>query len=1058
MRTVLVELAISLQAACRIRVIPLYLLFSGTALAQPHLNAARQDLGVGLQLEPCIAQIRADSTGLGQDDREFALECGTREVGALWQLSGQTAGIGGAPSTIEHALHLPALESIRGTLSCATGEAITEGQTALAPCRLRSGGWPALLAVGRSTKGLRVAYGPPTALPAVLNWISDRQPTATDRLAERRPAATERHAFTPVLERLFKGRVPLASASDVARLSELARDARVANSEGRDADAEAMLRELLSQQRKLLSEFDTATAQTLLELALSVANQGRVLEAESLMRAAEPILERAPSPAERARLNLYRGLVAAGAGAHEAAMRYATAAAAALRPDEAGNALAEVLAAAQSDPSQPTAERAPPGALIIALNLQAAMALRTGAIEVADAAASEALRLIDALPDAPPAWRPEILLTLGRVSSAKGRISAAETYLTTALAFQRANIGDGQRSLAILAALGEAYEREAMYTSALVTFRDFAALLDRWSVAEPPRIPDEWLLPFARATAIQLPRLTEAEAREALLAEAFELLQRALPERLAITGDQIARERERIDPDYAKLRETLRTALRARDLARLSLAIETRRPDRSRSRIAEERLEAEDRDAQLRYDAARRSLALRHSAVQDLILRPSVPARAVRAQLLPDEALIQYLIGENDSFAVVVRNDRIELIALPTTHRAALNADISELRMGLEGAEGPARPFDLALARRLTDQLVAPLTAALEGARQLQVVTGGALSALPFALLTDPGQSTAANAAPRWLVERFAISHTPSVAVFHSQRSQSRAHGSRARPALAIGISRWNDLADRPPKSQSAAGPAQPSDDRAFQSAPRPGGDALPTADAALERLSARCQDGPPLDAALLASLPPLPGITRELSALSTVLGARGTTLKKRIDQQATEQSFRSETLSRYGLLYFATHAVLPGATRCLNEPALALTTAGGNGSRADDGLLEAREVSSLRLEADLVVLSACNTATRAQALSGESLTGLAQAFFSAGARRVLATHWPVDSRRTAELMESLFSSQRQSDYSDVTEALREAQIRMLRAPDTQHPWFWAGFMVLGTGPVRAAN
>jgi len=984
-------------------------------------------------------------TGTGRDDREFTLECGARKIGALWQLVGHTVEPGAASVIIERALTLPTLEFLRGSLSCTTAEAFFEDQTALAPCRLRSGGWPALLAVGRTPAGIRVGYGPPTALPAIMGWIS-----------AHRSSVSNRRDSDALLERLFKGRVPLASTADLARLSGLARDARVANSEGRDADAETMLRELLSQQRKLLSEFDTATAQTLLELALSVANQGRVLEAEALMRAAEPILERAPSPAERARLDLYRGLVAAGAGAHESAMRYASAAAKALRPESESQAIEELLLAPRADSPQTASQRPPPGELVLALNLQAAMALRTGAIEVADASASEALRLIDALPGAPPAWRPEILLTLGRVSGAKGRISAAETYLTTALAFQRANIGDGQRSLAILAALGEAYEREAMYTSALVTFRDFAAVLDRWSAAEPPRIPDEWLLPYARATAVQLSRMTEVESREALLDEAFQLIQRALPERLAMTADQIGRERERLDPDYAQLRESLRTARRERDLARLSLAIETQRPDRSRSRIEEEALEAEHRDAQFRYDAARQNLALRHAAVQDLMVAPGIQARAVRAQLLSEEALIQYLIGENDSFALVVRRDRIELVALPTTRRSVLDSDISELRRGLEGAEGPARPFDFSLARHLSDQLVAPLMSALQGARQLQVVTGGALSSLPFALLPDPSQSSEALAGPRWLVERYVINHTPSIASFHSQRSQTGARVSQARPALAIGISQWNDSPGRLTRSQSPSPPPKPSDDRGIRSASRPGGDSRAEADSALDRLSLRCQDGRPLEAALLAALPPLPGIDNELSTLARVLRARGSTLTQRVDQQATEQSFRSETLSRYGLLYFATHAVLPGTTRCLNEPALALSATSGGGSRADDGLLEASEVSTLRLEADLVVLSACNTATRARALSGESLTGLAQAFFSAGARRVLATHWPVDSRWTAELMESVFSFQRENDYSDIADSLRDAQIRMLRAPETRHPWFWAGFTVLGTGPARA--
>jgi CHAT domain-containing protein len=196
-----------------------------------------------------------------------------------------------------------------------------------------------------------------------------------------------------------------------------------------------------------------------------------------------------------------------------------------------------------------------------------------------------------------------------------------------------------------------------------------------------------------------------------------------------------------------------------------------------------------------------------------------------------------------------------------------------------------------------------------------------------------------------------------------------------------------------------------------------------------------------------------LPGVEDEVAALSRTLARRGARLAQRLNAEATEGSLRSEALSGYGLLYFATHAVLPGTSRCINEPALALSLPNGSRSRDDDGLLEASEVASLQLDADLVVLSACNTASRSTSLSGESLTGLAQAFFSAGARKVLATHWPVESRRTAELMASVFRAQRAPDYGDIADALRDAQIAMLRSPETSHPWFWAAYTVLGTGP-----
>jgi CHAT domain-containing protein len=575
-----------------------------------------------------------------------------------------------------------------------------------------------------------------------------------------------------------------------------------------------------------------------------------------------------------------------------------------------------------------------------------------------------------------------------------------------------------------------------MYTSALVTFRDFAAVLDRWSAAEPPRIPDEWLMPYARAVTAHLAQIEHTDQRDQLLEEAFELLQRASPERLAITAEQIARERERMDPDYATLRETLRTARRAYELAQLSLAIEAARPGRARSRIEEDRLEAERRDAQTNFDNAQRALALRHASVQQLVLPPSVRAKALRPHLAADEALIQYLIGEGGSFGLVVRRDRVDLIALPAARRSSLETDIAELRTGLAGDRSPARPFDTALARRISNQVVNPLNAALEGVQRLQIVTGGALSALPLGLLPVSVQSTDSVSAQKWLIERYIISHTPSIAVFQSQRSMGARRDGRLRPALALGISRWGDSRGRPARAPVAAdGPGS-----------------------GLDRLNERCLDGKPLDPSLLAALPALPGIETELNALSRTLGHRGRALTRRIDDEATEQSFRSEALSDYALLYFATHAVLPGAARCLNEPAIALSAFGPGASRSDDGLLEASEVASLRLDADLVVLSACNTATRAQGLSGESLTGLAQAFFSAGARRVLASHWTIDSKRTAELMESTFSFQREGDYDDIAESLRHAQIKMLLNPATAHPWFWGGFTVLGTGPAAAAR
>jgi len=114
----------------------------------------------------------------------------------------------------------------------------------------------------------------------------------------------------------------------------------------------------------------------------------------------------------------------------------------------------------------------------------------------------------------------------------------------------------------------------------------------------------------------------------------------------------------------------------------------------------------------------------------------------------------------------------------------------------------------------------------------------------------------------------------------------------------------------------------------------------------------------------------------------------------------------------------------------------------------AEDGLLDASEIAALKLNADLVVLSACNTG----AAGGEALAGLAEAFFNAGARTVVASHWEVPSLSTVKLMTGLFESFAKTRGSGLAEAMRQAQLGLIRDPATAHPYNWAAFTVIGDG------
>jgi CHAT domain-containing protein len=164
--------------------------------------------------------------------------------------------------------------------------------------------------------------------------------------------------------------------------------------------------------------------------------------------------------------------------------------------------------------------------------------------------------------------------------------------------------------------------------------------------------------------------------------------------------------------------------------------------------------------------------------------------------------------------------------------------------------------------------------------------------------------------------------------------------------------------------------------------------------------------------------------------------------------------------LDQYRILHFATHGVVTSrAAKCPAQPAL-LTSFGGEGS---DGLLTFKEVFDLRLDADLVILSACDTASQASSAATQqaglatggdvALDGLVRAFVGAGGRLVIASHWPVpdDYNATQRLITGLFSA---PPGTPTVTALRMSQRQLMDDADTSHPFYWAAFAAVGDGEI----
>jgi CHAT domain-containing protein len=155
--------------------------------------------------------------------------------------------------------------------------------------------------------------------------------------------------------------------------------------------------------------------------------------------------------------------------------------------------------------------------------------------------------------------------------------------------------------------------------------------------------------------------------------------------------------------------------------------------------------------------------------------------------------------------------------------------------------------------------------------------------------------------------------------------------------------------------------------------------------------------------------------------------------------------------LRKYRVLHVATHGAMAGEVVGSAEPGLLLTPPQA-ASLAEDGYLSASEIALFKLDADLVILSACNTAAGGEGKADETLSGLARSFFYAGARALLVSHWAVDSAATVRLITAALAGQAADSNLTHAEALRRAMIELIdkgEAAET-HPAFWAPFVVVG--------
>jgi CHAT domain-containing protein len=426
-----------------------------------------------------------------------------------------------------------------------------------------------------------------------------------------------------------------------------------------------------------------------------------------------------------------------------------------------------------------------------------------------------------------------------------------------------------------------------------------------------------------------------------------------------------------------------------------------------------------------RAEQARAALTTSHPLEASILTPRIVSITDIQAALKPGEAMLFIYVDAVDTVCWVITPTASNFHIAPFSFEKRVSEDIAMLRRSLRldpAAEHPPA-FEGRAAWRLYNLLIAPVRPLLKDTRLLLLVESSQLRSIPLAVLLEQEPATdtldvkAARTA-QWLARDFAFSLLPTASSFPALRS-------RRMP--------------RPPSQELLLGIGDP--------------DLHDGCSASLTALMPRATGTS--DRTAIIGLCDLPGAGSELDRVAAAIApppASRVVLEK---TDATFSKVMAADPGRFEVLYFATHALLPSPTAKssggLRQAALVLTPEGGSDGRA---LLKTSDIMPMQLSADLVVLSGCDTAGGGEN-SAEALTGLARAFFFAGARDLMATNWPVDSNATVALMNSVFDRMKTTPQENMPQVLQAAQLAMLShpsEPDYAHPIFWGSFISVGDG------
>ncbi len=354
-----------------------------------------------------------------------------------------------------------------------------------------------------------------------------------------------------------------------------------------------------------------------------------------------------------------------------------------------------------------------------------------------------------------------------------------------------------------------------------------------------------------------------------------------------------------------------------------------------------------------------------------------------------ETACFAYLLAKERSYGFAITSRDIKIFPLP---------DRKELQRKVQGylmAITDVTDTDFHLGQELYDSLIRPGTSS--GIKRLIIVPDDVLYFLPFETLLTGDKNG------EWLIKDYSIAYAPSLSALRELIDRQKANGHRTeRDLLALGDPSFGANETKPVIG---------------------GGDVIQ---------DSRYQDETKFSRLKYSGV--------EIEKIARLFKPSRRTILER--DNASEENFKNQKLADFRVIHFATHAFIDDSKPARSAIVLALDE-----DPREDGFLQTREIFNLKMQADLVVLSACQTGL-GQYIRGEGIEGLSRAFFYAGSSSVLLSLWAVNDQASYQLLERFYVHLRSA--RPVMDSLRLAKLEMIDSGVLSHPYYWAGFVVSG--------